>query len=155
MQVPDFKPVKAGAPPPATHPAPAPRQPEWTPDQLARKARAEAGECVVASIRKKRPGERTDEALLTWAEREGLFTRIDRRTEWGNPFEMPEDGNREDVIEKYREYYIPHKWGLLKKMKTLRGRVLGCWCHPEPCHGHVIAEIVNQEAGAAPPEALS
>jgi hypothetical protein len=26
------------------------------------------------------------------------------------------------------------------------GRVLGCWCHPLPCHGHLLAELVNRDA---------
>jgi hypothetical protein len=26
------------------------------------------------------------------------------------------------------------------------GRVLGCWCHPLFCHGHLLAELVNRDA---------
>lgn len=28
-------------------------------------------------------------------------------------------------------------------LPALRGRALGCWCHPEPCHGHVLAAVVD------------
>jgi hypothetical protein len=55
----------------------------WTPDQLARKARAEASKCVVGNIRSDAKGQRVDEALLAWAEMADLFVRIDRATEWG------------------------------------------------------------------------
>jgi hypothetical protein len=67
----------------------------WTQDQLDRKARAEAGECVVANMRQRTNGRREDEALLAWVEASDRFERIeriDRKTEWGNPFEMPGDG---------------------------------------------------------------
>lgn len=117
----------------------------WTEDQLDRRGRAEKGECVVANIREE-DGRRVDEALLSWAEAEDRFARIDRKTEWGNPFEIPDDGDRETVIGKFERFYWPFKNGLLGKVPKLRGKVLGCWCHPDPCHGHIIAETVNREA---------
>jgi hypothetical protein len=118
----------------------------WTQDQLDRKARAEAGECVVANMRQRPNGQREDEALLAWAEASDLFERIDRKTEWGNPFEMPGDGTREEVCDWFETLYLPYKRTLLKRIPTLRGKVLGCWCDPEPCHGHTIAGTVNLEA---------
>jgi hypothetical protein len=113
----------------------------WTPDQLKRKAEAEAGRCVVANMH-----DGFDVALLSWADAEDRFVRIDRRTDWGNVFEMPEDGGRPEVVGKFSKFYLPYKDGLLSRMPSLRGKVLGCWCHPEECHGHIIAEIVNAEA---------
>jgi hypothetical protein len=119
----------------------------WTPDQLDRKARAEIGECVVANIRNDETGNRRiDEALLCWAEAQDLFVRIDRNTEWGNPFEMPGDGDRDTVCRLYGRFYLPNKPSLLKKAPSLQGKVVGCWCHPQQCHGHLIAEVVNREA---------
>ena len=26
----------------------------------------------------------------------------------------------------------------------LRGKTLGCWCAPKPCHGDVLLEIANE-----------
>jgi hypothetical protein len=118
----------------------------WTEDQLARQARAETGECVVANIGEGKEGRRTDEALLAWAQGTDRYVRIDRQTEWGNPFETPDDGDHDEVIAKFEKYYWPHKNGLLRKVPSLRGKVLGCWCHPERCHGHIIADNVNREA---------
>jgi hypothetical protein len=115
--------------------------PEWTPDQLDRKARAEAGECVVANMH-----DNTDAALIAWAEANDRFVRIDRKTEWGNPFEMPGDGDRAEVCGKFQRFYFPQKDSLLTKTEGLSGKVLGCWCHPEQCHGHIIAAAVNREA---------
>jgi hypothetical protein len=112
----------------------------WTQDQAERKAAVESGICVVATMRDK-----TDAALLAWAEASGRLERIDRQTEWGNPFELPVDGDRAEVVSKFSKFYLPHKPGLLAKMPALRGKVLACWCHPEECHGDIIAEIVNSE----------
>jgi Domain of unknown function (DUF4326) len=116
----------------------------WTPDQLDRKARCEAGECVVANIHTDATGRRVDEALLAWAEMEDRFVRIDRKTDWGNPFEMPGDGDRAEVVGNFTKFYLPHKPSLLRRMPTLEGKVAGCWCHPEECHGHVLAEVANR-----------
>ena len=113
----------------------------WDDDQTQRKEWAEQGLCVIANMH-----EGYDEALIAWAEAEERFVRIDRRSEWGNPFEMPDDGGRAEVIGKFTKFYLPYKDGLLTRMPTLRGKVLGCWCYPEECHGHLIAEIVNRES---------
>jgi hypothetical protein len=34
---------------------------------------------------------------------------------------------------------------LLARLPELRGKVLGCWCHPEQCHGDTLAELANTE----------
>lgn len=67
---------------------------------------------------------------------------IDRTTKWGNPFIIGKDGTREEVIEKYRKWIMtqPH---LLSSLHELKGKVLGCWCHPKSCHGEVLIELVN------------
>lgn len=106
--------------------------PVWSAEESAMKDRAEAGETVVASLR----GEHKN--LIRWAEQNSRYVRIDRRTPWGNPFELPQDGDRDTVIKNYAEHYLPHKPSLLNRLEELRGRVLGCWCAPEPCHGDVL-----------------
>lgn len=75
--------------------------------------------------------------------REEFDVLIDRTTEWGNPYVIGKDGDREAVIRKYREYVAsPSKQRRIKE--KLRGKILGCWCSPKPCHGDVLAEIANQ-----------
>lgn len=76
--------------------------------------------------------------LVEWATDAGLFIRIDRRSEWGNPFETPADGDRDTVIYNYQHYYLPHKPSLLNRFMELRGKALGCWCAPAHCHGDVL-----------------
>jgi hypothetical protein len=110
---------------------------EWTEDELDRKGRAEDGDCVLADMH-------GDEALIAWARDNDRFVRIDRASDWGNPFEIPNDGDRDEVILKFEKFYWPHKPALLEQVPALAGKVLACWCYPERCHGHVIAETANR-----------
>ena len=68
---------------------------------------------------------------------------IGRPSDWGNPFVIGKDGDRADVIEKYRRW-IMRQPDLLARAKTeLRGQRIACWCKPEACHGDVLAEIAD------------
>ena len=67
---------------------------------------------------------------------------VGRPTIWGNPFVIGRDGNRAQVIEKYREW-LPGQPDLMKRLPTLRGKVLGCWCAPKPCHADVLLKLAN------------
>jgi hypothetical protein len=59
-----------------------------------------------------------------------------------SPFRPGPDGSREDVIDQYRAYLLGRP-DLLALLPDLRGRRLGCWCLPEPCHAQVIAELAD------------
>lgn len=65
---------------------------------------------------------------------------IGRPSKWGNPFRIGVDGGREDVVRKYREWVRNQDL----PFHELRGKILGCWCHPHPCHGDVLVELANQ-----------
>jgi hypothetical protein len=62
-----------------------------------------------------------------------------------NPFRPGPDGSREQVVRHYRDYLLGRP-DLLGLLPALRGRTLGCWCAPLPCHADVIAELAD--AGA-------
>jgi len=59
-----------------------------------------------------------------------------------NPFRPGPDGSRNEVIARYRRYLLGRS-DLLTLLPGLRGRRLGCWCAPEPCHADVIAELAD------------
>jgi len=106
----------------------------WSEDELCRLGELRAGRAVVVSLRENHAN------LVSWARAEGRLVPVDRRTEWGNPFEMPYDGDRETVIRNYAEHYLPYKPSLLARVGELGGKALACWCAPEPCHGDVLRE---------------
>ena len=74
-----------------------------------------------------------------------------KQSNFCNTFKIGKDGTREEVIEKYRCYIVERlkKDPKLKdELKQMKGKNLGCWCHPEPCHGDVLIELIasiNQE----------
>src|SRR5579859_1835782 len=66
---------------------------------------------------------------------------------WGNPFPISPTCNREQAIEKFRLHVLQDD-KMLRRIPELRGKLLGCWCHPEPCHGEVLvalASLTDQE----------
>lgn len=67
---------------------------------------------------------------------------IGRPSKWGNPFEIGKDGNRNEVIERYKKYIINNK-ELIMSLKELEGKRLGCFCSPLTCHGDVLVELIE------------
>jgi Domain of unknown function (DUF4326) len=98
-----------------------------TPGDLLRRAAVLDGQAVVANMK-------TDHALIAWAKQNGRFARIDRQSEFGNPFVVGRDGDRAAVIAKHAE--LVRRDGV--DVTPLRGMVCACWCHPEPCHGDLF-----------------
>jgi len=68
---------------------------------------------------------------------------IGRPSKWGNPFVIGKHGDRGLVIEKFRSW-IETQPQLLADLHELRGRTLGCYCAPRPCHGDVLAELADK-----------
>lgn len=101
-----------------------------------RKQRVLNGETVVANMRKSSP----DTALIQWAKQNGLFVRIDRRSKWGNPFAIPQHGDRDEVCDRFDDLLHGKEFDI----SELKGKVLGCWCHPCRCHGDTLARIANE-----------
>lgn len=69
-----------------------------------------------------------------------------KNSEFANPFKLGKDGTREEIINKY-EIYIKNKLNndpeLIEKLLELKGKNLGCWCHPEPCHGDILLQLIE------------
>lgn len=70
---------------------------------------------------------------------------IGRGSPFGNPFIIGRDGNRAEVIRKYRDYFYKRieDSEFRDRVLSLKGKVLGCFCKPLPCHGDVIVEFLN------------
>ena len=78
--------------------------------------------------------------------RDSYDVYIGRGSKWGNPFKIGIDGDREEVIEKYRQWILGEP-RLLDSLHELEGKVLGCWCSPKPCHGDVLIELTEEIYG--------
>ena len=69
---------------------------------------------------------------------------IGRPSKWGNPFKIGKDGSREEVIQKYRQWVRTNPMLMTQLTTELKGKVLGCWCKPDACHGDVLAELADE-----------
>lgn len=74
------------------------------------------------------------------------YMYIGRPSKFGNPFVIGKDGTREEVIRKY-EVYLRSQKDLMDELKLYRNIefpfYLGCYCAPLPCHGDVIADLIE------------
>ncbi|MGW4330439.1 DUF4326 domain-containing protein [Nocardia sp. NPDC004573] len=109
-----------------------------------------AGTPVVVSMR----ADSGHAHLIDWARRHEVFVRIDRTSDWGNPYIIGRDGNRDDVITTHA-HHLAQRVDLLIRLRRgeLAGHVLGCWCAPQPCHGDTLT-AVTLDPDLAPLDAL-
>lgn len=70
---------------------------------------------------------------------------IGRGSDWGNPFEIGKDGDRAEVIEKYRNWLRGQNDLLSRIVPELQGKDLVCYCAPKACHGDILLAIANGE----------
>ena len=73
---------------------------------------------------------------------------IDRSSSFGNPFHLGKDGDRQVVLQKYKEYFlrrIEMDPEFRRRVLALKGLRLGCWCAPMPCHGMIIVEWLETQ----------
>ena len=96
----------------------------------------EKGETIVINMN-------THFHVLKYAKDKGIYKQIDRYSEFGNPFFLDSDGDRDQVCDGYIEYY-KHKRSLHVKAKDLKGKVLGCHCAPLRCHGDFLKTIADE-----------
>lgn len=68
---------------------------------------------------------------------------IGRPSKWGNPFTIGRDGNRAEVIEKYRKYILNNP-ALISSLGELKGKRIACFCSPNPCHGDILVELIKK-----------
>lgn len=64
---------------------------------------------------------------------------IGRGSKWGNPFRMRNQSNdeRKRVIDEFHRYLLATP-KLMADLHELRGKTIGCYCAPLPCHGDIL-----------------
>ena len=58
-----------------------------------------------------------------------------------NPFRISENLTRQESLMKYKVYAKKY---LLSDLRLLSGKILGCWCDNEPCHGEILQDIYTR-----------
>ncbi|CAF0971321.1 unnamed protein product [Brachionus calyciflorus] len=64
-------------------------------------------------------------------------------SKWANPFKVDKYG-RDGCLQKYEEYVLSQD-DLVNSLSELKGKVLGCWCHPEKCHGDILIKLIKDK----------
>lgn len=70
---------------------------------------------------------------------------IGRGSIWGNPFVIGPDGDRQEVIDKFRKWLLTQPRLIARARLELRDSVLGCWCAPLACHGDVLRAVAEAD----------
>lgn len=83
-------------------------------------------------------------------DRGGLYdVYIGRGTIWGNPYQMGQDGDRDEVIRKFAydfgRGFLKASENLEHNLGIIRGKVIACHCKPAACHGDVLAAHLNAQ----------
>ena len=72
---------------------------------------------------------------------------IGRGSEFGNPYAIGFDGDREEVIRKFaydfERDFLRGGAEFKARLQQYKGKRLGCHCAPAPCHGDILAEYLN------------
>jgi len=60
------------------------------------------------------------------------------QSKWHNTFKG------ENAIVLYEQYIRASP--LMNEIEELRGKRIGCWCFPSPCHGNVLVKILTERS---------
>jgi hypothetical protein len=78
---------------------------------------------------------------------------IGRGSKWGCPYTIIKNrptlaveivNSKEEALSKYREYVLSRP-DLMDSLNELEGKVLGCFCKPELCHGDILLELLSKK----------
>ena len=69
----------------------------------------------------------------------GLY--VGRPSKWGNPFVIGRDGDRAQVIAKYRAWVVEQPQLMAALAEVREAEALVCWCAPLACHAEVLIKL--------------
>jgi hypothetical protein len=113
---------------------------QWSAEEREKHALLEPGSAVAVNIR--RHGNVMGEAAR-------LVRPRGPHDAAGNPFMLGKDGDRATVIANYRQHYLPFRPSLVARLGELRGKALGCWSAPEPCHTDAFIDALRRRGNRA------
>lgn len=84
--------------------------------------------------------------------RESYDVYIGRPSPWGNPYShRPSNvhgvqyvGSVTEAILQFETWARSDPQYVARIKRELKGKVLGCFCKPQPCHGDVLARIAEE-----------
>lgn len=107
---------------------------------------------ILVNISKETKFGNISERIENWLSQSNLNVYIGRGSPFGNPFSHSnktaaiwKTDSIKEAISKYKNWFVNNLENDLEltiQLKNLKGKRLGCWCHPKPCHGNVILELL-------------
>ena len=94
--------------------------------------------------------------LLKDIEEHEIVIKVDRSSPLGNPFYLKDESCRDEVCDKYQEYFdnivanpnenevFMNELRRIYKLSKKYDVILGCWCHPKRCHAETILNFLKQ-----------
>lgn len=70
------------------------------------------------------------------------YVYIGRPSKWGNPFEVRSYG-RDGAVAQHAIWF-QRQPELMESLHELKDKTLVCFCHPSPCHGHILARLADE-----------
>lgn len=91
----------------------------------------------------------SESTKVVHCKREPYDVYIGRPSKWGNPFTFKANTIAKfvvplaEVLARY-EAWLREQPELMSSLTELRGKTLGCWCKPKPCHGDILARLADE-----------
>lgn len=87
--------------------------------------------------------------------KDGILIRVDRSSVLGNPFYMSNESMRDEVCDKYQQYFdkkvtektddeFMNELRRIYKLAKHSKVYLACWCAPKRCHAETIKAFIEQ-----------
>lgn len=65
-------------------------------------------------------------------------------SKWAIPHQLSKKHPTAAKVLPAYEAYVRSKPQLMADLHELGGKRLGCWCHPDPCHGDVLIKLYDE-----------
>lgn len=66
------------------------------------------------------------------------------KSKWHNPYKLDKNkSNIDQILDQYETHV--RSSSLWRDLGELSGKELGCWCHPNPCHGDVLIKLFREK----------
>lgn len=63
---------------------------------------------------------------------------------FANPYKVGKDGDIDEVLYKYKKYIKNKIKENPEILEEIKNKNLGCWCHPNKCHGDILKKILKK-----------
>lgn len=70
---------------------------------------------------------------------------VGRPSKFGNPFVMQSELHRDEVCDRFANWFFANEELVQAAKRELKGKDLVCFCAPKRCHADLLMQIANQE----------